>query len=307
MNTSSFAMKSSKKRVTNGLICEGCQQEFKRAEQRIEHIINAHYACPWCSSLSYLDSGVWKELPDVDRQIRIDLIKDCAGLKKTSLWQCEACFALFHYAKTDHKCGVSHQVNLISGERLGIEVVLKTDLENTCNKCPKPRRLVTARACKNHQMRIHVTCPWCLTQLVKNDRSLKEISLQEREKAFGHFIECAQKNNESLFGCNTCFGVILCARTPHVDAECNGEVCQVSKKTKKHSDIVKQKNLAINQTFDWHEDDGIISSQVNELQYQIDWLMPEEDRTLADEFFAWYHAHQNGSVDDLHSDTRDSF
>jgi hypothetical protein len=241
-----FAMKDGGEkelRVTNGLTCEGCERQFVRAEHRVEHIISVHYACPWCSDLVYLNSRDWRGLSENDRQARVDHIKKCAQIKKTSLWQCQKCSALFHYAKKDHKCGVKHQVNLVADKGLDIEVVLKIEQENTCNKCS--RSFVHARACKNHMIREHAVCPWCSAQLAEKSMSYKKLDLLDRAAVSAHMIECAQKNEESLFACDTCCGVMLCGRAVHVGILCKGMVYQASERVRKNGDTPEQQDLPV--------------------------------------------------------------
>lgn len=246
VSTPSFGMQHEQEkvgRVTNGLTCEWCLREFKRTEHRVDHIISAHYACPWCIDLCSINRGLWRGLTAYDRQQRVDHIKKCAQKKKTSLWQCQKCSALSHYAKKDHKCGVAYQLNLINNQRLCPEVVLGVNEENTCNICSKS--FVHTRACKNHMMREHVRCPWCSTKLAEDDVRYRELRLQDRQALCAHLIECAQTNNESLFACDSCFGVMLCSRAAHVTILCSGVVYKASQRIKINDDAIEPEELPL--------------------------------------------------------------
>lgn len=248
LSTASFGMQHEQekvRRVTNGLACEWCQREFKRTEHRVEHIISAHYTCPWCINLCSINRGLWRGLTAYDRQQRVDHIKKCAQKKKTSLWQCQKCSALSHYAKKDHKCGVAYQVNLVNNQVLSTELALKINQENTCNICSKPKTFVHARACRNHMMRKHLICPWCSTQFAQDDISYQKLSLQDRQAVCAHLIECAQANNQSLFACDSCFGVVLCSRTAHVAISCSGVVYKASERIKINGDTLELDELPL--------------------------------------------------------------
>ena len=201
--------------------CEACDKQFASADSRERHVLNIHYACPWCSNLEYLKKEDFKNISSDDRQERLNHIKKCAQLQEySSLWQCQKCFA-FQRLEKRHKCGKNHQVNLINNAPFNFETA------TTCNKCPKQKKYRSIEDFKNHMLREHGMCPCCSLQFTDGDKPLKNLSLQNLKASVDHLIQCIQGHKERLFFCDTCFGLKLGNRhCTHFKISCNGLVSE---------------------------------------------------------------------------------
>ena len=113
----------------------------------------------------------------------------------------------------------------------------------------------------------------CHIQFASELGIYKKLSLEERKSAHAHVVECAQANNESLFACDTCYGVMLCGRNSvHAAISCNGEVYQASEKIKRNGYIIEQgikEETLLNQSSDQHSGENVLSSATSELLYTI--------------------------------------
>ncbi len=221
------AKKNVRTRSLSTFRCEACDEQFTSFDSRVRHILNTHNACPWCNRLDYLKKGDFKNISFQDLQVRLNHLKQCAQLQKnSSLWLCLKCFDFRRLSK-NHKCGEDYQVNLILNVPLNLDVMFNLKLETTCNKCPNQKKHRSIEDFKNHMLREHGICPCCSLQFTNDNKPLKDLNVQERQVFVDHLAQCIQLKNESLFGCDTCFGVKLGNKAGiHLKKSCKGFVSE---------------------------------------------------------------------------------
>ncbi len=215
--------------VVPEVLCLACDHKFENTADRVRHIIGLHHACPWCNKLGYLGKGFWETIDFEGQKTRINHIKQCAGRQGILFRQCQKCSELFHHVRGDNKYEVKNQINLISNEVLGMELVSRLKQESTCNECPEPKKLGNDQAFKNHIISKHGKCPWCSVQFSNETKPFTELSWEKQRKGAAHLIACAQVNKESLFACDTCFGIRVSYRTVHAQKSSKGQEVKLSK------------------------------------------------------------------------------
>lgn len=213
-------------------VCSLCKHHLSSEVLYMQHIIQRHYACPWCTTLEYFEASKWKYATKGTLSIRVKHIQSCALENKTSLWHCKTCLAIFYCKPSRHLCGERSLIN-IACERTRNTYDEKDHLH--CRFCPGEKSLSCYKSLKNHYVSMHATCPWCLQHFSnKNSATLRYRQLTEKEKsaACAHLIFCSSLygDEESLSICHLCYWigykVSPNSSTHHLIKDCVGVVCR---------------------------------------------------------------------------------
>ncbi len=193
------------KRKTEGFFCTSCDVISPDDKSATRHILNVHYACPWCDDLPDLQIGVWKECSNEVLAPRQQHIAECAKKNNTSLWLCRQCNALSHHIFYAHACDDKLQINLVNGETLSEQRCLDRKKRFTCPVCEK--KLTNQGVRENHLISVCKTCPWCLLERYNPKNP------DDKKRFYYHVTFCALTHNvNNLYGCDNCYNLRVSSR-----------------------------------------------------------------------------------------------